>query len=75
MFFVPFNLPGVYGPVNTPTVDPGQNRAFRPPTEDERKVLRAQRLKDGLCPECGKEGEWRPPASLVCLVDGPYMGC
>lgn len=35
--------------------------------------LKAQRKKDGLCPECGVAGEWKAMA-CVCPVHGRYMG-
>lgn len=35
--------------------------------------LRAQRKKDGVCPECAHKGEWRMMA-LICPLHGKFAG-
>jgi hypothetical protein len=59
-----------------PYVDPGEfddeektDPMIKPATTD----LKLQRKKDGLCPECGKAGEWKAMA-CVCPEHGRYMG-
>ena len=46
---------------------------FLLPKEDPVGVLRAQRKRDGVCPDCGDRGQWRMLA-LFCPEHGRFAG-
>ena len=54
-----------------PFVHDGELDAVESP--EEAVDLRAQRKRDGVCPECGHRGEWRMLA-LFCPEHGRFAG-
>lgn len=69
-------LIAMWGPPSNWTPDPGAfddeektDPIIKPPTQD----LKAQRKKEGLCPECGKKGDWVNMA-CICPDHGRFMG-